>query len=425
MGVMAMRAVKKRVALRDIRPSGTNPREDMGDIAALAASINATGGEPVNPPILVEDGNVYRIVDGERRYRALCSIYGKGSEVPVQALVAEAMSDAEEAVAMVATDDKRPLTEAERARGVQQMMVLGVDEERAALAAHTTRERVRAAKALSAEVPRGCQVTLEQMEAALSLPEDRREEVLSAGEAWRGVYGKISRGIEHEAKVEADTAAWEAAGVEVADAIPEGVAHLDWVHLGGAGEWLEGRAPLEEGTTAIFRGSYWNVQAPSVEEEVSPEEAERELLAKRRTSALRELMADAAELVVANGFDIPPDLLEEVRGARSEPYVLWSVAELLAGRAGEDVRACQAELSRTFMDGVSQGSDPSRYECGSLLLDRIASAACAELCAAEGAGRAIALVRLLERCGLDIGEEGRWLLGSLEEEKGGEEVGER
>lgn len=423
-----MRAVKKRVALRDIRPSGTNPREDMGDIAALAASINATGGEPVNPPILVEDGNVYRIVDGERRYRALCSIYGKGSEVPVQALVAEGMSDAEEAVAMVATDDKRPLTEAELARGVQQMMVLGVDEERAALAARTTRERVRAAKALSAEVPKGCQVTLEQMEAALALPEGRREEVLSAGEAWRGVAGRISREIEREANLEADTAAWEAAGVGVTDEVPEGVAHLDWVCLGEAGEWIAGHAPLEEGTLAVLTGSYWNVKAPYAEEEVSPEEAERELLGKRRADALRELMADAAELVVANDFGVPPDFLDEVRSARSAPYVHWDVAELLAGRAGEkDVRAYQNELSRTFMDGVSQGSDPSRYECGFLLLDRIASAVCADLCTARGAGKAIALVRLLERCGLDIGEQGTWLLGSLEEEldeKGGGDDGE-
>ncbi len=77
--------VKMRVPLADIRPSGQNPRHDFGDIDALAETIRATGGEPLNPPVLVADGNVYRIVDGERRYRALCRIYGEGSGREVSA----------------------------------------------------------------------------------------------------------------------------------------------------------------------------------------------------------------------------------------------------------------------------------------------------------------------------------------------------
>lgn len=76
-----MQFEKKSVRLGDIRPSSQNPREDFGDIGALARSIEATGGEPLNPPVVVADGNVYRIVDGERRYRALSSIYGEDREV--------------------------------------------------------------------------------------------------------------------------------------------------------------------------------------------------------------------------------------------------------------------------------------------------------------------------------------------------------
>lgn len=72
-----MQFEKKSVRLGDIRPSEQNPREDFGDIGALARSIEATGGEPLNPPVVVADGNVFRIVDGERRYRALSSIYGE------------------------------------------------------------------------------------------------------------------------------------------------------------------------------------------------------------------------------------------------------------------------------------------------------------------------------------------------------------
>lgn len=105
-----MQFEKRQVRLGDIRPSEQNPREDFGDIGALARSIEATGGEPLNPPVVVADGNVFRIVDGERRYRALSSIYGEDREV--SALVADTMDEANELVAMLATDDKRQLTEA-------------------------------------------------------------------------------------------------------------------------------------------------------------------------------------------------------------------------------------------------------------------------------------------------------------------------
>lgn len=56
-----MQFEKRAVRLGDIRPSGQNPREDFGDIGALARSIEATGGEPLNPPVVVADGNVFRI----------------------------------------------------------------------------------------------------------------------------------------------------------------------------------------------------------------------------------------------------------------------------------------------------------------------------------------------------------------------------
>ena len=151
-----MQFEKKSVRLGDIRPSGQNPREDFGDIGALARSIEATGGEPLNPPVVVADGNVYRIVDGERRYRALSSLYGEDREV--SALVADTMDEANELVAMLATDDKRRLTEAERARGVQQMLVLGVDEQRIERASRATAGQIRAARRLRGRIGAGVQV---------------------------------------------------------------------------------------------------------------------------------------------------------------------------------------------------------------------------------------------------------------------------
>lgn len=176
-----MQFEKRPVRLGDIRPSEQNPREDFGDIGALARSIEATGGEPLNPPVVVADGNVFRIVDGERRYRALSSLYGEDREV--SALVAESMDEANELVAMLATDDKRQLTEAERARGVQQMLVLGVDEQRIERASRATAGQIRAARKLRGRIDAGAQVTLEQLEAASAFDDEKDiEAVLAAGD---------------------------------------------------------------------------------------------------------------------------------------------------------------------------------------------------------------------------------------------------
>lgn len=120
-----MDSFKRMVDLADVRANEANPRQDMGDLEALAASIEATGGQPVQPIVVVADGDVYRIVDGERRFRAM-QLLGKSS---CDAMVFRDYGEAAQMVAMLATDDKRPLTEAERARGFQQMLRLDVPEE--------------------------------------------------------------------------------------------------------------------------------------------------------------------------------------------------------------------------------------------------------------------------------------------------------
>ena len=119
----------REIELEDVFPDEKNPRKDFGDIAALAEScmLNAINpGEPVNPIVVVEDGGIYRIVDGERRYKAMA----KNKLKRCHAVVCEDLDEANSMVAMVATDDKQQLSEIERSRGVQQMLLLGVDPER-------------------------------------------------------------------------------------------------------------------------------------------------------------------------------------------------------------------------------------------------------------------------------------------------------
>lgn len=140
---------RESVPMGLVRPSGTNPRREMGDLKALARSIEATGGQPVSPIVVVPDGGVYRIVDGERRWRAMGEL---GAE-RVDCVVVDGYDDADKLVAMMATDDKLRLSDEERARGTQRMLRLDVPEGRAAGALGSTEERVRRARRVVREAP--------------------------------------------------------------------------------------------------------------------------------------------------------------------------------------------------------------------------------------------------------------------------------
>ena len=114
------------VNIDDVYPNENNPRKKFDGIPELAASFDLNQerpGEPFIPPILVRDGGIYHIVDGERRYRAMR--YRKASKFTAN--VCDDMDEANALVAAMATDDKQPLTDIEKSRGVQQMLLLGVD----------------------------------------------------------------------------------------------------------------------------------------------------------------------------------------------------------------------------------------------------------------------------------------------------------
>lgn len=114
------------VNIDDVYPDENNPRKKFEGIDELAASFDLNAerpGEPITPPILVQDGGIYRIVDGERRYRAL----KKRKATKFTANVCDGLDEANTLMAMLATDDKQPLDEMEKSRGVQQMLLLGVD----------------------------------------------------------------------------------------------------------------------------------------------------------------------------------------------------------------------------------------------------------------------------------------------------------
>lgn len=360
-----MQFEKKSVRLGDIRPSSQNPREDFGDIGALARSIEATGGEPLNPPVVVADGNVFRIVDGERRYRALSSIYGEDREV--SALVADTMDEANELVAMLATDDKRQLTEVERARGVQQMLVLGVDEQRIERASRATAGQIRAARKLRGSIE-GRQVTLEQLEAASAFDDEKDiEAVLAAGDGWAGKADSIRRRNEREEAKAEDYDAFGDAGIPVVKEQPDGFVYADWANCGAAAVKLEAKE-FAAGTVAVWKGDYWGLFAPKGGDDAEPEKTEEEIRAEqeaeREKTALEGLYRRMVGFITSGAFTMPDDLKRLVREARVEPVV---VADAIGGDPSFETDKRIAGVREEFMARLGT-SGPSEYEAGFRLM---------------------------------------------------------
>lgn len=414
-----MQFEKRAVRLGDIRPSEQNPREDFGDIGALARSIEATGGEPLNPPVVVADGNVFRIVDGERRYRALSSIYGEDREV--SALVAESMDEANELVAMLATDDKRQLTEAERARGVQQMLVLGIDEQRIERASRATAGQIRAARKLRGRIDAGVQVTLEQLEAASAFDDEKDvEAVLAAGEGWAGKADSIRRRVEREEAKAEDYDAFGDAGIPVVKERPEGSNYVDWIALGGAAAKLErNELALHPGAVAVAEGGYWYLYEPGDGSGAEPEKTEEEIRAeqeaKREEAALKDLYRRMVGFITSGAFTMPDDLKRIVREARVEPFVV-------SDEIGGDERI--ASVRREFMARLGL-SGPSEYEAGFRLM-----AAARDMVrlnssySGDDAEGWLEHWELFRSAGFEAGGDDEWLLARVQESAKEEEKDE-
>lgn len=412
-----MQFEKKSVRLGDIRPSEQNPREDFGDIGALARSIEATGGEPLNPPVVVADGNVFRIVDGERRYRALSSIYGEDREV--SALVAESMDEANELVAMLATDDKRQLTEAERARGVQQMLVLGIDEQRIERASRATAGQIRAARRLRGRIDAGVQVTLEQLEAASAFDDEKDiEAVLAAGEGWAGKADSIRRRVEREEAKAEDYDAFGDAGIPVVKEKPEGFTYKDWSHVGLAAEKLEGKE-FPAGTVAVWDGSYWELYGPKADEpEKTEEEIRAEQEAAREAAALKELYRSLIGFVASGAFAMSKDLMMEVRVGREDPPALLMA---MGGDSHVENEARFGAVRDEFARNL-KACKPNEYETGCWLM--AAAKDMAQLNNRWGGDDAEAWLDHYDifcSAGFEPGEEDVWLMervqASFKEEK--------
>lgn len=398
---------KMAVPLRDIVPSGQNPRRDFGDIKALAAAIEATGGEPVNPPVVVRDGNVYRIVDGERRYRALRELHKGDDGFEATVLAADGMDAANELVAMLATDDKQPLTEEERARGVQQMLVLGVDTERIERSSRATRGQIAAARMVGAAVPEGAQVTLDQMLAASEFSDEADvEAVLGAGEAWRTKVSDIRRREKMERLMERAREALAAAGVPLVDEAPEGMKIVARWYKGSLKD-LEDKLDGLDGTCRAHDAGYEvDLYAPEgfAAAAVDPDKADRD----RERAACADLFERILRWVVdpRGGAGRAAEVEQAVRAARRPPFAV----------ADSHIDGLEAEWEAWASKKV-----PGAYEIGVWIArkayDRLNNGVSATWRdAASTAGRAreaLDLIDVVRIAGFEPGGDDRWLVERL------------
>lgn len=212
---------KRTVAVRDLVSSDLNARRDFSDVEELASAIRATGNQPVNPIVVRPEGSRFRVIDGERRLRALQSL---GVEMTDVVVYPEA-TDASEALAVLATDSKRRLGGAEVMRAYQQVLDLGVDDETVGHAVNVGADVVRRTRS----VPRSLineQTTLDALIAAADdeFSDDERKQIIAEGNRTYGDPEAQARRIRQRHKKERTH---EAARTALADEFGEGIVFHD------------------------------------------------------------------------------------------------------------------------------------------------------------------------------------------------------
>lgn len=368
----------KEIELAAMWPDPNNPRKDFGDLDVMADTFELDGsprpGEPINPPVVVPDGvsargQMYRIIDGERRWRAMTK---RGQVERCLAVVCDSADEAYAMAAMLATNDKESLTEAELSRGVQQMLAVGVAPEKVDKAARLKRGTARRVAKVAREGTE--QTSIDQLLAAEELsgrdPEGA-EAVLAAGaEDWERIAGARWDAIAKTAKVAALREACEAAGVPLADTAGEanedGRSYRACAYADRVAEVFAGQP---EGTVGWICESNWGgpevrFYGPAPEEsDDDPEEAARRAKKKQVKKLMADAMASrsawlARQIVERDNFwlDMIPiiDAYREVYGTSPNPYD-YGTGQWLEEHDMADRLVETGHIVRAF---VTMGYDP-------------------------------------------------------------------
>lgn len=362
-----MKTEKKTVRLEQIRPNPNNPRKEFGDLDALADAIRATGGEPVNPIVVVEDEDRFIIVDGERRYRALSSMYDGSHETDV--LVVDDYSAAAELVAMLATDDKLALTDAERAQGFQLGLILGVPDEPLAQATRTDVQAVKGARSVwrglsDDDRQKYQQATIDQLAKAAEYDGKDRDAILKADpNAWTNVVRKISARQHQDAIIDALMDKCAEVGIEWREKVDkEDLDDLAECHT----FWFESFEPergaevlaeriVANGATVVARSNGYSSKScvilygPKDHEETPEEKKQREAAAlyARRSAAKENLKARVIRAAIGEGLYLALSGLVLRNREKQSTWLLGNVKETLenAGVDKECIKAVTESVS--------------------------------------------------------------------------------
>ncbi len=204
-----------RIPLSQCVESSYQNRKELGDVSGLARSIEVNG--QITPLIVVADGETYQLVAGHRRTAAMRSL---GLD-EADAYVMDGWDDARIAQILNAENNHRKeLTEAERGRGIQTMLSLGVPVADAAVSADIPEGKaesyVRGTKVVPVDA-----VNLDFEAVALMgdyddvLTEDDVVAVLSKKSSWD--RREVCRKARARAAAEEEAARLESLGVKVVD----------------------------------------------------------------------------------------------------------------------------------------------------------------------------------------------------------------
>ena len=234
----------KEISLEDVFENDANPRQRFTGIDELADSMrDFDGGQPYNPITVMQEGEVYTLIDGARRYRAMLKLGTKRCK----ALVAESNDDAAVLCAMVATDNKQALDPMEMSRGVQQALAFA-DVERVERASGR-RNLAKAKKAMGKVQDAAEDMSLDRLLKIEELSFSRRavEELTNCRESdWKRVAEGIERRMEAERRTAELADAFDAAGIAISEERPgEGWAYLRMAGADDVPGLLEGRKPSD------------------------------------------------------------------------------------------------------------------------------------------------------------------------------------
>ena len=353
------------VRLDQIRPNPNNPRRDWGDLESLAYSIADIG--LLSPLVVVRDGNVYRLVAGERRYKAMT----EHTDIQTAScLVCPSMDEANEMVAIMGDNaHRKDFDEDEAARGVQQMLILGVGEDEAASASGRDRKAVADFKKALGYVRNVCvdweqvaerQLSFEEASMLAEFDEDAETDIVDRlldaedmeSEYWRvkAEQRALERAREAAAEIE------ESGATEIPADEFEEMDHSAYTLWAGGRRIGPGGCGCD-GFSAVIMP--WGVDWFCTKPENHPEEVSEE---RRRESEEAEAWAEDKE---RRRTFVVGKMLNQTGGADLTWWMQEAVSGLLGRHFDQLVEGVEEPPSRTFAHVCAayswSASDCSRY----------------------------------------------------------------